>query len=347
MRSRLVPSSLALFIILVILVIVPVLSVGQSTTQPATQSTPNTPAATTSVPSDPPTSAASMSSATPTSAPPGVNTPTTPTTTILGQPTSDKPADKSGVTGFDPYLDVPPMPKGRVTLVGGIVRNIDRIRNSMTVDVFGGQRMRVRFDERSHIFRDGIETTGLGIKKGDRVYVDTMLDKSYIFARNVHVVTASAPADARGQLLGYPGKDGVITIQDELSSQPVRFRVDGATVIKRQGAKTSLADLRPGSLITVLFAPDRVNRGLASEVSILATPGDSFVFAGEITYLNLTGRMAVRNISDGKTYEIHFDPITMRGRDDLRVGAQVTIHATYTGHGYETREVTVAQASAQ
>src|SRR5260370_8673415 len=120
----------------------------------------------------------------------------------------------------------------------------------MTVDLCGGQRMRVRFDERSHIFRDGVETTGLGIKKGDRVYVDTMLDKSYIFARNVHVVTASAPADARGQLLGYPGKDGVIAIQDELSSQPVRFRGDGATAFKRHGPKTSAAHLSPATLIT-------------------------------------------------------------------------------------------------
>src|SRR5437868_3842291 len=90
-------------------------------------------------------------------------------------PESDAAAN-SPAESNDPLLSVPPLPKGNTTLIGGVVRNIDEIRNRMDVDPFGGGRIRVHFDERSHFFRDGVETTQLAVRKGDRVYVDTMLD---------------------------------------------------------------------------------------------------------------------------------------------------------------------------
>ena len=55
------------------------------------------------------------------------------------------------------------------------------------------------FDERSHFFRDGVETTQLAIRKGDRVYVDTMLDNTRVFARNVRINTGVTAANASGQ----------------------------------------------------------------------------------------------------------------------------------------------------
>jgi hypothetical protein len=246
---------------------------------------------------------------------------------------------------YEPYLDIPPLPKGKVTLIGGVVQSIDPIRNRMTVDAFGGQKVKVRFDDRTHIYRDAVETTQLGIKKGDRVYVDTMLDRSYIFARNIHVQTGAQQVDTRGQVLRYEPESGLIVIQDTLTSQPVRFRVDNTTAIRRQSEAGARSDLRTGALIAVRFSPDHRNRGLAREVSILAMPGASFVFAGEITYLNLaSGILAVRNTSDGKTYEIHFNP-TLRGRDDLKVGSQVTVTATFSGRGYEAQQVSMTGAS--
>ena len=36
--------------------------------------------------------------------------------------------------------------------------------------------MKKAYDKRTHVYRDGVETTQLGIRKGDRAYVDTMLD---------------------------------------------------------------------------------------------------------------------------------------------------------------------------
>src|SRR5205085_9972973 len=84
----------------------------------------------------------------------------------------------------DPLLDVPPLPKGKVTLVGGNVLKIDPIRNRLQVQPFGAKdKMKISFDERTRVFRDGRETTQASIRKGDRVYLDTMLVGPQVFAR--------------------------------------------------------------------------------------------------------------------------------------------------------------------
>ncbi|HWG86828.1 MAG TPA: hypothetical protein VN679_03520, partial [Candidatus Acidoferrales bacterium] len=116
----------------------------------------------------------------------------------------DSSATSGGLSsnGHDPILDPPPFPSGGTTLVGGTIRDVDRIRNRMVVNVFGGGRWKVSFDERTHIFRNGAETTQLALKKGERVYVDTMLDPTNhdILARNIRVGVATPPADASGQI---------------------------------------------------------------------------------------------------------------------------------------------------
>src|SRR5438309_7782171 len=59
--------------------------------------------------------------------------PSQPQTKVL-VPESDTAAPNSPVDSNDPLLSVPPLPKGKTTLVGGQVRNIDMIRNRMDVD---------------------------------------------------------------------------------------------------------------------------------------------------------------------------------------------------------------------
>ncbi len=273
--------------------------------------------------------------------------PATPTTTVFAAPGVETRGTNKKDAAPDPYLDFQPMPKGTVSLVGGVVRHVDQVRNRMAVDIFGGQKMGLRFDERTHIFRDGVETTQLGIHKGDRVYVDTQLDHQQLFARNVHVLTEAQPADARGQLSSYDPRSGRIVVQDELSSSPVSFSIDKGTILKRQGAATTAADLLPGALLAVRFAPDRANRGVAREISITAVPGLSFLFAGNVTYLNVaSGLLALRNASDGKTYEIRFDPASP-AREQLGIGAQVSINATFEGTGYRAQNISVTQATAK
>jgi hypothetical protein len=241
----------------------------------------------------------------------------------------------------DPILGVPPLPKGKTTLVGGRITHIDGVHNRLSVKVFDGGKWNIAFDERTHFYRDGAETTFANMKKGDRVYVDTMLDGHEIFARNVHVVTHTGPASASGQVMAF--NNGVMTIHDDLSAQPVRFRVDGNTQVTRNGSSASEGALREGTLVAVHFSPDTPNRGVAREVKILAEPGQAVTFYGKVTNVDLRNRQfAVANHTDNKTYDIAMDENYKVPRN-LTVGSEVSVAAVFDGGGYKAQSISVKQ----
>ncbi|MGH9569364.1 MAG: DUF5666 domain-containing protein [Candidatus Angelobacter sp.] len=271
----------------------------------------------------------------------GVEAPQQPKTEILDSSATSGAVEDSG---HDPILDPPPVPTGSTTLVGGIIRDVDRIRNRMVVHVFGGGSWRVNFDERTHIFRNGAETTPLALKKGERVYVDTMLDHSNhdIFARNIRVGVAAPPADADGQVASVDPVHGEIILRDRINSVPVHFDIDKETRISRGATPGTIADVKPGSLVHVKFAPESGNRGLAREITIVAAPGAAFTFIGKLTYLDLRrGLLGLHNETDGKMYDIHFRSQAVDEPTQLGVGAQVTVVAIFEGAGYNAKTVTV------
>jgi len=243
--------------------------------------------------------------------------------------------------GHDPLLDLPALPKGSVTLLGGTVKSIDQVRDHLTVEPFGGKSQKLVFDERTHFYRDGKETTQSAIRKGDRVYIDTMLDGTQIFARNVRVMTQLAPADARGRVMNFDLGSGELILQDELSSQPVKLMVNSATRVTDNNRAVSISDLKSDSLVTVKFAPQRHNE-VAQEVNILAAPGASFAFLGMITYLDLIKQiLGVENESDKKIYDIKFTPTQLANRESLHEGANASIQAIFNGDGYTARSIQI------
>lgn len=262
----------------------------------------------------------------------------------------DSSATSSGVLttdGHDPVLDPPPLPGGMTTLVGGTVSGVDHIRNRMTVAVFGGGHWKVGFDERTHIFRNGAETTQLAIKKGERVYVDTMLDKKNheIFARNIRLGVAALPADADGQIVDVDFKHQRVTLRDQIDSVPVHFSVDNQTRFTHGSNSSSLGELKPGALVHVKFSPESPNRGLAREISIIAAPGSQFTYVGKVTHLDLRkGVIAIQNVVDDKNYEVYFNPNQFRDvRDQLAVGTDVRIVAAFEGTRYTAQSIIVTK----
>lgn len=281
------------------------------------------------------------------STPPGATAePEQPKTEIL-----DSSATSSGVVttdGHDPVLDPAPLPDGSTTLVGGVVTGVDHVRNRMSLRVFGGGHWKVGFDERTHIFRNGAETTQLAIKKGERIYMDTMLDKTNheIFARNIRLGVAAPPADADGQIVDLDTKHQTLTLRDQIDSVPVHFAVDQQTKITHGSSPASFAQIKPGSLVHVKFSPESPNRGLAREISIVAAPGSQFTFIGKVTFLDVhRGLLALQNAVDNKNYEIHFDAAKSDVKDQLAVGSGVRIVAIFEGTRYTAESINLTSDS--
>jgi hypothetical protein len=213
----------------------------------------------------------------------------------------------------------------------------------MVLTVFGGGRWKIAFDERTHIFRNGAETTQLALKKGERVYVDTTLDNNNhdIFARNIRVGVAAAPADASGQVTFVDNAHGEVTLRDNINSVPVHFGVDKATQISNGNTPITLAALKPGALVHVKFSAQSGYRGIAREITVIAMPGAAFTFSGKVAYLDMhRGVLAIQNV-DGKTYDLHFSRAQLPGVDSLTVGSQVSIVAIFEGSQYTAQSLRV------
>jgi hypothetical protein len=244
---------------------------------------------------------------------------------------------------YDPLLEPPPLPKGKTTLIGGIATNVDHVRNRLTVQPFGkGTKLKVFVDERSHIYRNGTETTILGVHKGDRVYVDTMLSAdNRIFARNVRVLTDIGVAEVRGQVIGANPERGTISVRDQLSAKPVTFSVSGATKYSSSKGGATSADVQSGSLIDVQFFPRR-DQAVAKEIMVLAKPGDNYIFSGVVTSMDMrTSSFFVDNKSDDQSYEVHFSRSTVSDPEGLKVGAEVTARTIFDGKQYTASNVRV------
>lgn len=253
-------------------------------------------------------------------------------------------SDSEIMDAHDPRFGVPPMPKGRVSLIGGTVQKVDPIRQRLTVRVFGNnKKMTFGYDERSHLFRDDVPVSYKALQRGEHVYIDSMLDRdNHLFARNVRVVTSLKPADARGQITQFQPQTGTLVIRDELSQGPVYLHIGPDTKITGKGAD-SRQDLIPGSLVAVRFASDYHKGDTAKEVEIVAMPGALFTFAGNVTHLDVPdGVIAVHNQSDDKTYELQFEPGVVS--DNITVGTSVVISAEFAGSGYRAKTVKVIDA---
>ncbi len=264
--------------------------------------------------------------------------PAQPTTEILPQGNSPGSAD--------PLLEPKELPKTNMSLIGGIASKVDPIRSRVEVKPFGGgKKLDVRFDDRSHIYRDGRETTVMGIHQGDRIYLDTMLLDGHVFAKNVRVATTTEAAEARGQLTGAYPQRNEYTMIDSLTGQSVRFELTPRTALQDRGQPTTAESLKPGSLVDVMFLPGQKG-GTARQVLVLAVPGQSFIFSGKVTHLDLsTGTLSLDNQTDDKNYTIHFRPSTVEDREHLTVGAEITASATFDGQNYHATTLTLMPRS--
>ena len=247
------------------------------------------------------------------------------------------------VEAVDPRIASQPLPKKKLSLIGGTVKEIDPIRNRMTVDIYGGKQMKLIFDDRTKVTRNGADVNPLIIRKGDRVYLDTQLASgNKIFAKQIQIVTKFEAADLNGQIVNFDPKTRTIELRDQLSAAPFRFTVDQDAAITANGGKAATqADLQPGALVMAHFNNGQGGRGTIRDINIIAAPGAEFTLYGRVNHLDLrSGVLAVQNKADDKAYEVKFSPAQFKV-DDLAIGSEVAVRAKFNGQDYVAQSLNV------
>jgi Domain of unknown function (DUF5666) len=242
--------------------------------------------------------------------------------------------------------DLPAMPRGKSTVIGGSIRNVDGVRDQLTLNIFGGRSMKVLYDARTQVYRDGQKAALRDLRTGEHVSVETMLDGTTVFARSIHMLSKMPEGESHGQVVSYDRSTGELEVRDSLSPEPIKLHISPSTQIVRQGQESSSGDLVAGTLISIQFQADNSGTNVASKISVLATPGSAFVFTGKVVFIDLhTGVLALVDPRDDKRYEVSFDPGHFPINRDVREGSIVTVKANFDGVRYTASAVTVNQAN--
>jgi Domain of unknown function (DUF5666) len=241
-----------------------------------------------------------------------------------------------------PLPDLLPQPNGKLTLIGGTISKVDRVRDEITLKVFGGGNMRVLFDSRTHIYSDGAAASVSNLTVGERVYLDTTLAGTAIFAKNIRVASQDATGQTTGQVISFDARSGDLILSDAISPRSVKLRIEANTVISREGQTVSSSELLSGALVSVSFLPNGGGPPVARQLSLLAAPGNTFVFVGRITHLDIhLGLVVVVDPRDQKSYEINFDPTVIQVSNSLREGATVEATTAFDGRRYMASAIKV------
>lgn len=243
---------------------------------------------------------------------------------------------------------LPPLPSAKSsTIFGGAIRKIDPVRDQFMLDIYGQRPMKVLFDERTQLYRDGVKIPLHDLAPADHASVQTALDGTRIFAMSVHILSSIPQGQYRGKVLRFDDSTGELRLDAYPSPQPFIVRVPANVTIVRRGQSAftqeggSRGDLRPGALVNVTFNSRVGSVGIASQIQVLAVPGASFIFSGNIATLDIgTGSLTVIDPRDQKSYQISFTPSAFPMVQNLHIGQHVRITAEFNGSTYQATDMT-------
>ena len=236
---------------------------------------------------------------------------------------------------------LPPLPRGKSTILGGEIRTVDAVRDELTLKVFGQRPVKILFDGRTQVFRDGSRIPLRDLGPSDHASVQTLLYGTAVYALSVHMLSQSPGGELQGRVLSYNPDTQELAVSTAMDRQPIKLLVPAGTQITRVGQpgftqlQPGSTDLAKGSLISVQFEPNKQGRGVTSRISVLATQGAAFIFNGDISALDLhSGVLALVDPRDEMTYQISFDSARLQAIKRLHVGVHVTVTADFDGDRY-------------
>ena len=243
---------------------------------------------------------------------------------------------------------LPTLPTGKTTILGGEIRNFDPVRDQFTLQIYRQRPMKILFDERTEVFRDGVRIPVRELGLEDHASVQTVLDGANVFAVSIHFLSGLPEGECQGRVLRYNPRTGELAVASALSPAPVMLRVAASSTVARVGerefaaARSGVSDLVAGTLVSATFESDAAHRNIAREIDVLAVPGAAFVFNGDISFLDMhTGSLILADTRDGKSYQVHFDSARLPASEALRAGENVAVRAIYDGTRYDANQITI------
>ena len=248
------------------------------------------------------------------------------------------PSKDLAVDSHSPQLD-----QSKLSLQGGTIESVNQVTNELLLKTFGGGHTKVLFDERTHIYLDQL-TPGRqrDLRRGQRVHVDTSLDGTRVFARNIYLLGELPAVESRGQVESYQASTAELIMRDSALGTSIRVHLLPSTVVTYNAQPISPINIKPGSLIVVGFQSAATGRVNASVISVVAQVGDAFTFAGHVAHLDMRSQLVVLETGfDHRTYEIYFSA-PMTDAVGLREGREVTITAVFDGTHYNGTNLILA-----
>jgi hypothetical protein len=241
---------------------------------------------------------------------------------------------------------IPALPRGKSTILGGAIRDVDPVLDRFTLGMFGEKPMKILFDERTQVFVDGKRISLRDLRPSEHASIQTILDGTSVFAISVHILSQAQRGDYRGEVLSYNQTTGDLELIGGQGGEPIRVTVSSDTKFSRKGqgsfssTQSGPSDLQRGALVSIQFEPDGKGRGDATDITLLATPGSQFVFTGNLIALDMhAGSMVVVDPRDDQSYQIEFNSSTMSTFPNVHTGQRVRVAAEYDGSHYVAHDV--------
>lgn len=243
-------------------------------------------------------------------------------------------------------LDLPPLGKSQVSLIGGTVSRIDPIRDRMTLRAFGGRDVTINFDVRTCVMNGDTVAAMRDVKPGTRLYADTVWSDGHIFAKTVRLTTNVAQGETRGQVASYDSSRRILRVRDAISARGFDVQVTTNTKILSVGQSATTSALTSGALVSVRFRPGAEGTNLAEQVEVLAQPGGTFTFAGKILSIDMRNRYLTLIEPDSQnTFDVGLSSLPSDVCAKLKEGADVTVNARFDGTSYQAQNVEMAPKS--
>lgn len=253
--------------------------------------------------------------------------------------TSRSSTESAGTTAT--VSSLPPAPRGKSTILGGEIRNVDPVRDQLTLRVFGQRQLKILFDERTQVYLDGNRIPLGNLSPANHASVQTVLDGTDVYALSIHMLSRLPEGEYQGHVLSFDPGTRELTLSATISREPIKLLVPANTPVVREGQKqftdqqAGESDLAKGALVSVDFASGKQGQGVASQISVLATPGSAFVFGGDIASLDMhSGSLVLIDPRDDQSYQVSFDPARFPESQKLREGDHLRVTATFDGSRY-------------